>query len=62
MQRKDSGDGNPVREGPHTVPAVGIEANVRPIGENGRERRRDTENQSGRSYGEAGTSVPRERV
>ena len=35
---------------------------MRPIGENGGERTRDTENQSGRAYGEAGTSVPRERV
>ena len=35
---------------------------MRAIGENDGERTRDTENQSGRAYGEAGTSVPRERV
>ena len=44
------------------MPVVSIKADVRPIGENGGKRTRDTENQSGRAYGEAGTSVPRERV
>ena len=60
-QRRDSDDGNPVREGPHTVPVVGIEADVRPIGKNGGERTSDTGNECGRAYGEAGTSVSRER-
>ena len=35
---------------------------VRPIGEDGGDRTGNMEIQSGRAYGEAGTSVPRERV
>ena len=61
-QRSDSGEGNSVREGPHTIPTVGIEADVRPIGEDGGNRTRDTEIQRKRAYVEAGTSVRRERV
>ena len=61
-QRRECDNENPVREGPHTVPAVGIEADVRPIGEDGVDRTRDTEIQSKRAYGEAGTLVPQERV
>ena len=61
-QRSDSGEGNSVREGPHTIPTVGIEADVRPIGEDGVDRMREAEIQSRRAYGEAGTSVRRERV
>ena len=61
-QRRECDNENPVREGPQTVPAVGIEADVRPIGEDGVNRTRDAEIQSGRAYGEAGTLVPRERV
>ena len=44
------------------MPAVGIEADMRPIGGDGVNRATDTEIQSRRAYGEAGTSVPRERV
>ena len=61
-QRGDSGDGNPVREGPHTVPTVSNKADVRPKIDDGVDRTRDAENQSGRAYREAGSSVPRERV
>ena len=56
------GKGGPSYGDPHTVPAVGIEADVRPIGGDGVKRTRDTKNQNGRPYGKAGTSVPRERV
>ena len=44
------------------MPVVDIKADVRPIGENGGDRTGDTEIQSRRTYGEASTSVPRERV
>ena len=56
------GKGGPSYGDPHTVPVVGIEADVRPIGEDGGNRTRDTEIQRKRAYVEAGTSIPRERV
>ena len=37
-------------------------ADVSPIGEDGGDKMGNKEIQSGRAYGEAGTSVPRERV
>ena len=42
-QRRDCDNGNPVRENLHTVLAVGIRANMRPIRKDGGERTRDTE-------------------
>ena len=35
MSYDDKGKGRPSYGDPHTVPAVGIEADVRPIGEDG---------------------------
>ena len=61
-QRGDCDNGNPVSEDPNTVAAVGIRVGMRPIGKNGGDRTRDAVVQSGRAYGEAGTSVPREKV
>ena len=62
MRRGGCDDGNPVREDPRIVPAVGIRAGVRHTGEDGGDRKRDTAIQDERAYGEAGPSVPRGRV